>query len=62
MEIIESKDLNFKFTPKCPHCSNELDKIVRLTDDKGFFQRELGYCFCCPHCQKILGFSDYSSS
>jgi hypothetical protein len=47
-------------TPLCPHCEAPLDSIYRLQDDKGSFQTKLGYCYVCPHCRKVLGFSDYA--
>ncbi|MCM8539530.1 MAG: hypothetical protein NE328_04595 [Lentisphaeraceae bacterium] len=58
MKITDVKN----FDPKCPHCEQRIDEIYRISDDaKGFFQRSLGYCYACSKCQKIIGFSDYSS-
>ena len=61
MKIVESSDIAADFKAICPHCEKELDEIVRIEDEKGFFRAILGYCFACPYCRKILGFSDYSS-
>ena len=57
MEIIDDAEAQ----PVCPHCEKSPDKIVRVEDEKGFFQGHLGYCYICPECRKILGFADYAS-
>lgn len=59
MKIVQAEA---DFVPVCPHCEEELDVIVRMEDQKGWFQGHLGYCYACPHCRKVLGFADYSSS
>jgi len=62
MKIIDASDLAEEFKPICPHCGTELNEMVRIEDEKGFFQgAHLGYCYACPCCRKILGFADYSS-
>jgi len=62
VQIIKAEDYDPNFVPICPHCSQEINTILRLGDEKGWFQGHLGYCFACPHCRKVLGFADYSSS
>ena len=57
MKIIEDENVR----PVCPHCEEELDHILRISDEKGFFQGHLGYCYVCPACRRILGFADYAS-
>ena len=59
MKIVKAED---NFTPVCPHCNQEIDVIVRIEDETGWFESHLGYCFACPLCRKVLGFADYSSS
>lgn len=58
MKIIDVENFN----PKCPHCEKRIDKVYRIKDDqKGFFHGQLGYIYVCSNCEKIIGFSDYSS-
>ena len=61
MEIIDDKHLDEDFKPICPHCDNELDQVVRVRDVKGFLRANLGFCYACPICRKVLGFADYAS-
>lgn len=62
MKIVNAEDVAPDVEPVCPHCEKTIEMIVRISDEKGWFQGHLGYCYVCPHCRKILGFSDYSSS
>jgi len=55
MKIVDREDLK----PKCPHCADRLSEVFRISDDKSFFQGHLGYCYVCPSCEKIIGFSDF---
>ena len=61
VRIVDEEDFSVKITPICPHCDKELKEIVRHKDEKGFFEGKKGYTFSCPHCRRILGFSDWSS-
>jgi uncharacterized protein with PIN domain len=58
MKILNVDNVN----PLCPHCEEELAEVLRVKDQKGLFQGRYGYCYMCPHCRKVLGFADYSSS
>ena len=58
MKIIEAEE---DFIPLCPYCDKELDTIIRLDDQKSFFQGHLGYAYACPNCHRILGFADYEA-
>jgi len=60
MKITDADDLGI--APICPHCDHDLAEVYRISDQKGWFQGHLGYCYLCPHCRKVLGFADYSSS
>ncbi|MEQ8789244.1 MAG: hypothetical protein RIC55_23320 [Pirellulaceae bacterium] len=59
MRIVEAADVDPDFSPICPHCNQPLEEVVRLEDQKGWFQGHLGYCYACPKCRKVLGFADY---
>ena len=58
MKVISAED---DFIPLCPHCGQEIDTILRVEDQKGLLQVNLGHCYACPLCRKILGFADNSS-
>lgn len=60
MKIIDLDDEESEFKPVCPFCKEVLDEVYRISDDKGIMRAKLGYCFCCPHCQSVLGFSDFA--
>jgi hypothetical protein len=57
VQIVNDKNA----VPVCPHCDREMETIVRVEDSKGLFQGHYGYCYICPHCRRVLGFSDYST-
>ena len=42
-----------EITPVCPHCEEELDRLIEV--DRGWFY--VNRVFCCPHCRKIVGIS-----
>ena len=57
IEMVDSK--TFKLL--CPHCEQELSKILIISDlgTGGFWSgTHHGYCYACPHCHKVLGFAD----
>jgi hypothetical protein len=60
MDVVERNDVN----PICPHCEQQLDVVCVNSKVKmpGFFGRDWGQVYFCPHCLKVLGFADYSSS
>ena len=47
MVDVEKEDI----TPVCPHCEQELKKIIEV--NRGFFS--VVRVYCCPHCRKVLG-------
>lgn len=56
---VEIKEID----PICPHCEEELTVVyvnpkVRVP---GFWARDYGQVYICPHCRKTLGFADWSS-
>jgi uncharacterized protein with PIN domain len=56
MKIIRAENLN----PICPHCEKELEVIIRLKNPtKEDEEGRAGNCYMCPHCSKVLGFSDH---
>ncbi len=42
-----------EITPVCPHCEEEVDRLIEV--DRGWFY--VNRVFCCPHCRKIVGMS-----
>jgi len=38
-------------TPICPHCDQEIRKLLVVPLDEYNVNR----VFCCPHCRKIIG-------
>lgn len=49
---VEERD---DFTPICPHCGKELDRVFARKLSASLFSKRLMYC--CPHCRKVLGVS-----
>ena len=43
------------FRPICPHCEQELDRLVAPKLTSSILSKRLVYC--CPHCHKVLGVS-----
>lgn len=50
---------------KCPHCEKPVtleksgpNTVVRQTVGQGIFRKESMYS--CPHCRKVLGFSNFA--
>ncbi len=39
------------FAPVCPHCGQEVDRLLEVKG--GWFDTKRIYC--CPHCRKIVG-------
>lgn len=42
---------------KCPHCEKKMREILRIIMRGGIFGLPKGLCYICPHCNKVLGFS-----
>jgi uncharacterized protein with PIN domain len=53
--VVQNNDV----TPICPWCEKKLRQIFRIADAKLLMNK--GYCYVCPHCNKVLGFADYSA-
>ncbi|MEZ5979960.1 MAG: hypothetical protein R3F34_17350 [Planctomycetota bacterium] len=58
MKIIDIDEHDKAFHPHCPHCKAKLEEVYRISDDKGPMRAKLGYAYCCPHCESVLGFAD----
>jgi ribosomal protein L37AE/L43A len=43
------------FQPLCPHCGEEMHKLLARTLSSILISRRLLYC--CPHCKKAIGVS-----
>jgi hypothetical protein len=41
------------FIPVCPHCGEELRKLIARLLSASLLSRRLVYC--CPECRKVLG-------
>ena len=41
------------FTPVCPHCGEDLHRLLARMLSSSFLSRRLVYC--CPKCRKVLG-------
>ena len=44
--------------PKCPHCSELLDKIWIKTKGLGIVEQK--QIIICPHCEAFLGYGSFS--
>jgi len=52
LQIVEREDL----LPICPHCNNQLAEVYVKRRGVGYVVGKT-LAYFCPHCQKILGFS-----